>query len=60
MDAGFKLTVLVVGGGTLVGACYWMFRKLFPPPPDDPTAPKGLHEGSTTEGDYTPTDGHHH
>ncbi len=58
MDTGFKLAVFVVGGGALVGACYWLFRKLFPPPPDDPTAPKGLLEGSTTGA--TPTDDHHH
>jgi len=59
MDTGSKLAVFVVGGSALVGACYWLFRKLFPPPPHDPTAPKGIHEGST-EGDYTPTDDHHH
>jgi hypothetical protein len=57
MDARSKLTVFIVAGGALIGYGSWLFRKVFPPPPDDLTAPKGLSGGAT--GDYTES-GHDH
>ncbi len=54
MDVNSKLTVFIVIGSGLLGLGTWLFRKVFPPPPDDPTQPSG---GSTR--DYTES-GHDH
>ena len=51
MDVNSKLTLFIGIGGGLLGLGTCLFRKIFPTPPEDPTAPKGLSGGST--GDYT-------
>ena len=61
MDVNSKLTLFIVAGSGLLGLGTWLFRKVFPAPPHDPTAPKGLSGGCS--GDYTESGhdhGHHH
>ncbi len=44
------LFVFIVGGGFIVGAGWWLFRKLFGRQRSDPTAPKAKDTWDSREG----------
>ncbi|HEY8211911.1 MAG TPA: hypothetical protein VIG99_30725 [Myxococcaceae bacterium] len=59
MDPGSKAFIILAGGSAVLGFGWWLFRKAFGVPAEDPTASKAKDTWDSPGGDYgAGKDGH--